>query len=43
MTANVPVVGKCVTTSIIQSIHHQNKLSEELHIIVRADWRNNRT
>lgn len=29
-----------VNTSVIQCIHHQCKLSKELHVVVRAEWRN---
>lgn len=33
---NVCLVRSHENTSVIQSIHHQHKLSKELHVVVRA-------
>lgn len=37
VTANVQGLWPRVNTSVIQSVHHQRIVSEELHVIVRAD------
>lgn len=42
-TANVQGLWPRVNTSVIQSVHHQRIISEELHVIVGADvWTQNR-